>query len=85
MSKNKSNILLYGLIFGGIIGAGIAIYFSSKAIMSSNRKKKERKHKFFEGIDDIFDVSAKDVAESKSRNDSESEKEIVDELSSRSN
>lgn len=85
MSKNKSNLLLYGLIVGGIIGAGIAVYFSSRAIMSNNRKKKERKHKFFEGIDDIFDESAKDVAESESRNESDSEKEIVDELFSRSN
>jgi gas vesicle protein len=85
MSKNKSNLLLYGLIFGGIIGAGLAIYFSSRAITSSNRKKKERKHKFFEGIDDIFDESAKDVAGSESRNESDSEKEIVDELFSRSN
>jgi len=85
MSKNKSNLLLYGLIFGGIIGAAVAIYFSSRAITSSNRKKKERKHKFFEGIDDIFDESAKDVAGSESRNESDSEKEIVDELFSRSN
>jgi len=85
MSKNKSNLLLYGLIFGGIIGAGLAVYFSSRAITSSNLKKKERKHKFFEGIDDIFDESAKDVAGSESRNESDSEKEIVDELFSRSN
>ncbi|MBP1683504.1 MAG: hypothetical protein H6Q27_1068 [Ignavibacteriaceae bacterium] len=85
MSKNKSNLLLYGLMLGGIIGAGLAIYFSSRAITSSNRKKKERKHKFFEGIDDIFDESAKDVAGSESRNESDSEKEIVDELFSRSN
>lgn len=85
MSKNKSNLLLYGLIFGGIIGAGLAIYFSSRAIISGTKKKKERKHKFFEGIDDIFDESAKDVAGSESRNESDSEKEIVDELFSRSN
>lgn len=83
MSKKKSNLLLYGLILGGIIGAGIAIYFGSKAVINTNKKKKERKHKFFEGIDDIFDESAKDVADSNSKLESESEKEIADELFSR--
>lgn len=85
MSKNKSNLLLYGLIIGGIIGAGVAVYFGSKAVINNKRKKKERKHKFYEGIDDIFDDSAKDVADSNSKLESESEKEIVDELFSRSN
>lgn len=83
MSKKKSNLLLYGLILGGIIGAGIAIYFGSKSVINTNKKKKERKHKFFEGIDDIFDESAKDVADSNSKLESESEKEIADELFSR--
>ena len=85
MSKNKSNLLLYGLIIGGIIGAGVAVYFGSKAVINNKRKKKERKHKFYEGIDDIFDESAKDAADSNSKLESESEKEIVDELFSRSN
>jgi gas vesicle protein len=84
MSKNKSNLLLYGLILGGLIGAGVAVYFGTKAVINSNKKKKERKHKFYEGIDDIFEDSAKDIAASDAKNSGEDEKEIVDELFSRS-
>lgn len=84
MGKTKSNLLLYGLIFGGLIGAGVAVYFGTKAVINSNKKKKERKHKFYEGIDDIFDESARDVAVADTKNSSEDDKEVVDELFSRS-
>ncbi len=84
MSKKKSNLLLDGLIIGGIIGAGVAVYFGTKAVIDSNKKKKERKHKFYEGIDDIFDESAKDIASSDTKNLIDDEKEITDELFSRS-
>lgn len=85
MSKNKSNLLLYGIILGGIIGAGITVYFGSKAVINNKRNKKERKHKFFEGIDDIFDASSRDIADSGLKIQSDAEKEIADELFSRSN
>jgi gas vesicle protein len=83
MSKQKSNLLLYGIIIGGIVGISLAAFFGSKALLSNNKRKKERKHKFFEGIDDIFDASGKDVADSNIQSDAE--KEIADELFSRSN
>jgi gas vesicle protein len=83
MSKQKSNLLLFGIIIGGIVGISLAAYFGSKALISNNKVKKERKHKFFEGIDDIFDASGKDVADSNIQSDAE--KEIADELFSRSN
>lgn len=85
MSKNKSNLLLYGIILGGIIGAGIAVYFGAKAAITNKKNKKERKHKFFEGIDDIFDESSIDLSDSPDDRQSKAEKEIVDELFSRSN
>ncbi len=85
MSKQKSNLLLFGIIIGGIVGISLAAYFGSKALLSNNKRKKERKHKFFEGIDDIFDASGKDIADSDSNIQSDAEKEIADELFSRSN
>ena len=85
MKKNKSNILLYGLIVGGIVGAGIAIYFGSRFVSQNKKKKRERKHKFYEGIDDIFEASAVDNADDDSRIDQETEKGIIDELFSRPN
>lgn len=85
MKKNKSNMLLYGLIIGGVIGAGLAIYFGSNFISKNKKKKRERRHKFYEGIDDIFDASAKDVPDDESRIDKDTENGIIDELFSRSN
>ena len=85
MKKNKSNLLLYGLIVGGIVGAGLAIYFGSRFISENKKKKRERKHKFYEGIDDIFEASAVDNADDDSRIDQETEKGIIDELFSRPN
>jgi len=83
MKKNKSNLLLYGLIVGGLVGAGLAIYYSSKFIIKSNSNKRERKHKFYEGIDDIFDSSAENKNDNDLGIDKETEKGIIDELFSR--
>ena len=83
--KNKSNLLLYGLIIGGLVGAGLAIYFGSRFISDNRKKKRERKHKFYEGIDDIFETSAQNIPNDDSRIDKETEQGIVDELFSRSN
>ena len=83
MKKNKPNLLLYGLIVGGLVGAGLAIYYSSRFVIKSNSKKRERKHKFFEGIDDIFDSSAENKNNNDSGIDKETEKGIIDELFSR--
>ena len=85
MKKNKSNLLLYGLIVGGIVGAGLAIYFGSRFISQNKKKKRERKHKFYEGIDDIFEASAQNKMDDDSRIDKDTEKGIIDELFSRSN
>ena len=85
MKKNKSNLLIYGLIVGGLVGAGLAIYYSSRFIIISNSRKRERKHKFFEGMDDIFDSSAENKNDNDSRIDEETEKGIIDELFSRTN
>ncbi|MCW8803352.1 MAG: hypothetical protein OQK57_03050 [Ignavibacteriaceae bacterium] len=85
MKKNKPNLLLYGLIVGGLVGAGLAIYYSSRFIINNNSKKRERKHKFFEGIDDIFDSSAENKNDNDSGIDKETEKGIIDELFSRPN
>ena len=85
MKKNKSNLLIYGLIVGGLVGAGLAIYYSSRFIIKSNNRKRERKHKFFEGMDDIFDSSAENKNDNDSRIDEETEKGIIDELFSRTN
>ena len=85
MKKNKSNLLLYGLIVGGIVGAGLAIYYSSRFISQNKNKKRKRKHKFYEGLDDIFDSSAENKIDNDSRIDQETEKGIIDELFSRPN
>lgn len=85
MKDNKSNLLLYGLILGGIVGAGLVIYFGSKFVIKKHSTDKMKKHKFYEGIDDIFDESAKASKDSDNLIDSETENEIVDELFSRSN
>lgn len=85
MKKNKSKLLLYGLIVGGIVGAGLTIYYSSRFISQNKKKKRERKHKFYEGLDDIFDSSAENKIDNDSRIDQETEKGIIDELFSRPN
>jgi len=85
MKKNNSNLLLYGLIIGGVIGAGLAVYYSSRFISKSNSRKRERKNKFYEGIDDIFDTSAENKNDDDSRIDKETEKGIIEELFSRPN
>lgn len=85
MKKNQSSLLLYGLILGGLVGAGLAVYYSSRFISKSNSRKRERKNKFYEGIDDIFDTSAENKIDDDSRIDKETEKGIIDELFSRPN
>jgi hypothetical protein len=85
MKDNKSNLLLYGLILGGIVGAGLVIYFGSKFVIKKRATDKMKKHKFYEGIDDIFNESAEAVNDSDDTINSETENEIVDELFSRSN
>lgn len=85
MKKNNSNLLLYGLIIGGLVGAGLAIYYGSRFINKTNKQKRERKNKFYEGIDDIFDQSAENKNDDDSRIDKETEKGIIDELFSRPN
>jgi len=83
MKKNQSNLLLYGLILGGVVGAGLAIYYGSRFISKSNKQKRERKNKFYEGIDDIFDSTSQNKNDDDSRIDKETEKAIIDELFSR--
>ncbi len=85
MKNNKSNVLLYGLILGGIVGAGLAIFYGSRFIKNNKIKKRERKNKFYEGLDDIFDSSAENKIDNDSRIDKETEKGIIDELFSRPN
>ena len=85
MTDNKSNILLYSLIIGGLIGAGLAVYFSSRFISKNHKKKRERKHKFYEGIDDIFESKPGDTEDEDTRIDKETEEGIIDELFSRTN
>ncbi|OGU80315.1 MAG: hypothetical protein A2W11_01365 [Ignavibacteria bacterium RBG_16_35_7] len=85
MKNNKSNVLLYGLILGGIVGAGLAIFYGSRFIKNNKIKKRERKNKFYEGLDDIFDSSAVNSPDEDSRIDKETEKGIIDELFSRPN
>ena len=79
MKKDDSNLLVYGFVIGGILSAGLVIFLSSKFISRTNRNMRERKHKFFEGIDDIFDESANNQLEN------EAEDGIIDELFSRNN
>jgi hypothetical protein len=85
MKKNNSDLLLYGLIIGGLIGAGLTIYYSSRFIIKNNKQKRERKNKFYEGIDDIFDSTSQNKNDADSSIDKETEKGIIDELFSRPN
>lgn len=85
MKKDESNSLLLGLIIGGILSAGLAILVSSRFIINNNRIKKERRHKFFEGLDDIFDESGKPSEDDDNKIDKETEDGIIDELFSRTN
>ena len=83
MKENKSNILLYGFILGGLIGAGLTVYFSSRFIYENHKKKRERKHKFYEGLDDIFESKTGDNEDTSI--DKETEEGIIEELFSRTN
>lgn len=85
MKKNESNILIYGLVVGGILGAGLFAYLTSIFINKLSGNNRERKNKFYEGIDDIFEDSAKFTPEDDSRIDKETEVGIIDELFSRTN
>lgn len=85
MKDNNSNYLLYGFVIGGILSAGLVIYFSSRFISKTNKNKRERKNKFYEGIDDIFEASAKENQDDDARIDKETEIGIIDELFSRTN
>jgi len=85
MKKDESSSLLLGLIVGGILSAGLAIFVSSRFIIQNNRIKRERRHKFFEGIDDIFDESGKPSDDDDNKIDKETEDGIIDELFSRTN
>jgi len=85
MKNKESNSLLLGLVIGGILSTGLAILISSRFIIRNNRIKKERRHKFFEGIDDIFDESGKSYEDKDNRIDKETEEGIIDELFSRTN
>ena len=83
MKKKESNFLLYGLVTGAILSAGLVIFLSSKFIKKSNKKIRERKYKFYEGIDDIFEASEKNIDSEYLRIDKETESGIIDELFSR--
>ena len=85
MKKDDSNFLVYGFVIGGILSAGLVIFLSSKFISTTIRTIRERRHKFFEGIDDIFDESAKSVNSEDNRLDKDTEEGITDELFSRNN
>lgn len=85
MKKNNSNYLLYGLIIGGILSTGLVIYFGSKFLNKTNKNKRERKNKFYEGIDDIFEASAKSKTDEDTTIDKETEAGIIEELFSRTN
>jgi len=85
MKSNKSNILLYALLVGGLIGAGLAVIMSSRFISNHKKKKLERNNKFYEGIDDIFDSKQGDTEGEDELIDKETEDGIIDELFSRTN
>ena len=82
MKNEKSNVLLYGLIIGGLVGAGVAVYFTSKYFTEKRRIKRLSKNKFYEGIEDIFD-SGNDESVVGNNIDPATEKEILDQLYSR--
>lgn len=85
MKEKESNLLLYGLIVGGVFSLGLSIYIGSRFISKTNKNLRERRHKFFEGIDDIFDESQSYQAAEDPRIDKETEEEIIGELFSRTN
>ena len=85
MKQNDSNFLVYGLVIGGILSAGLVILLGSRFIGKTNRNKRERRHKFYEGIDDIFDESGKSISDADIQIDKETENGIIDELFSRTN
>lgn len=85
MDKRESNNLLIGLIAGGFLGLGLVIYLSSRFISKTNQNLRERRHKFFEGIDDIFDESGNYSKTNDTQIDKNTEEEIIDELFSRTN
>ena len=83
-NEKETNLLLLGVIVGSLVGVGIAIYFSSKFIGKTRKNLRDRKHKFYEGIDDIFDTKP-EKNEEDSRIDKDTEEGIIDELFSRTN
>ena len=84
--KNKdSNLWLYGMIIGGLIGTGIAIYFSSKFISKTRMNLRERKRRFYEGIDNIFDSELDTDNNDDTKIDKATEEGIINELFSRTN
>jgi gas vesicle protein len=85
MNNKKSNLLLYGIIIGGLLGAGAAVCLSSRLISKNRKKKRDRKHKFYEGIDDIFDSKPGDEENEDASINKETEEGIIDELFSRTN
>jgi len=85
MKNKETNFLLYGLFIGGILGTGLVIYLGSRFINKTNKNLRERRHKFFEGIDDIFDESQNYRNAEDPHLDKETEEEIIDELFSRTN
>jgi gas vesicle protein len=84
-NEKETNLLLLGVIVGSLVGVGVAIYFSSKFISKTRKNLRERRHKFYEGIDDIFDTKLEEENEEDSRIDKDTEEGIIDELFSRTN
>jgi len=85
MNNKKSKLLFYGIIIGGILGAGLTVCLSSRFIIKNREKKRDRRHKFYEGIEDIFDSKPGDTESEDSGIDKETEEGIIDELFSRTN
>jgi hypothetical protein len=85
MNNKKSNFLLFGIIIGGLLGVGLTVCLSSRLIIKYRAKKRDRKHKFYEGIEDIFDSEPGDSKSEDSVIDKETEEGIIDELFSRTN
>ena len=83
MKRKESNFLLYGLLTGVILGTGLIVYLSSRFISKAMQSKRERKHKFYEGIDDIFNDSALDSFKEEDKIDEETQLGIIEELFSR--
>jgi gas vesicle protein len=85
MKDNKSNILLYGLIIGGLVGAGVAIYFGSRYFNERRKRNRFTNNKFYEGIEDIFESKHEDAKDDDTLIDKETEKDIIDQLFSKTN